>query len=71
MMWRSDPIIGRPVNRHVEEALRHEEFLARWRPRAELAHAIIVPIALALGSVLALMMIGSFVAAIIGHRIAA
>jgi len=68
-MKRADPVIGRPVHRHVEDAIRHEAFIARWRPLFEVVEAVTTPVVLAFGALLVLAMGCSFVVAIATHRI--
>jgi hypothetical protein len=64
---RDDGVIGRPIHRHVEEALRHEEFIARWRPRFELFEMVMTPIVALLGALLVLAMASSFFVAMASH----
>jgi hypothetical protein len=66
-MRRFDPVIGEPVQRHVRDAIRHEEFIARWRPVFEAVEAATTPLALGLGALLVVAMGYSFVIAILSH----
>lgn len=69
-MKRLESVIGRPVHRHVEDAIRREAFIARWRPVFEAVEAMTAPIILTLGGLLVLAMGFSFAIAIATHRMA-
>lgn len=64
---RTGPVIGQPISREEERALRDELFVARWKPHFEAVEARTSGLAVILAGSLFLWMIIGVIVALIKH----